>query len=158
GKFEQAMNAYRRLTEQASANPHIADAEYGIILSLYQLRRLNDYYTRARAFIERYPTNPLSVTVLYQLAELLEAEQRPQLALETYQEVINRDGQGELTESAHLRRAEIFAAQGNWSAAVAEYQRVLSVAKSDAAKIDALYGMAKAQQELKHYEAAAETY
>src|SRR5262249_16986438 len=83
---------------------------------------------------------------------------RPQLALETYQEVINRDGQGELTESAHLRRAEIFAAQGNWSAAVAEYQRVLSVAKSDAAKIDALYGMAKAQQELKHYEAAAETY
>jgi tetratricopeptide (TPR) repeat protein len=158
GKFEQAMNAYKRLTEQASADAYAADAEYGMILSLYQLRRLNEYYTRARAFVERYPTNPLSGTVLYQLAELLEAEKRPQAALETYQEVINRYGQGELADSAHLRRAEIFTGQGSWSAAVAEYQQALDVSHSDAAKIDALYGLAKAQHELKHYEAAAETY
>jgi tetratricopeptide (TPR) repeat protein len=96
--------------------------------------------------------------VLYQLAELYEAENRSQLALDTLQEVITRFGQSELVESAHLRRAEIFARQGNWQAAVTEAQQALGVAKSDVVKSDALYTMAHAQQELKLYPAAAENY
>ena len=158
GKFAQALEAYTRLTAQAGSDVHTPDAEYGIILSLYQLRRLNEYATRARAFIARYPTNPLGVTVLYQLAALYESENRPQLALETLQEVINRFGQSELVESAHLRRAEIFAGQGNWNAVLAEAERALTVARSDVVKGDALYEMAKAQQELKLYDAAVESY
>jgi TolA-binding protein len=158
GKFPQAIDAYTRLTGQGGADVHTPDAEYGIILSLYQLRRLNEYATRAKAFIERYPTNPLSVTVLYQLAELYEAENRPQLALDTLQEVINRFRQSELVESAYLRRAEIFARQGNWNAVLAEAQQALAVAKNDVVKSDALYEMAKAQQELQLYPAAAESY
>jgi tetratricopeptide (TPR) repeat protein len=41
---------------------------------------------------------------------------------------------------------------------LAEYRQALRVAKSDAAKGDALYGMARAQQELKLYDAAADSY
>ena len=158
GKFTQAIDTYTRLTASGTADVHTPDAEYGIILALYQLRRLNEYATRAKAFIARYPTNPLSVTVLYQLAELYEAENRPQLALDTLQEVITRFGQSELVESAHLRRAEIFARQGNWQASLTEAQQALAVAKSDVVKGDALYTMARAQQELKLYPAAAESY
>jgi tol-pal system protein YbgF len=158
GKFPQAIEAYTRLTSHGGADVHTPDAEYGIILSLYRLRRLNEYATRARAFIERYPTNPLSATVLYQLAELYEAENRPQLALDTLQEVINRFRQSELVESAHLRRAEIFARQGNWNAVLTEAQQALAVAKSDVVRGDALYELAKAQQELQLYPAAAESY
>jgi TolA-binding protein len=158
GKFTQALDAYTRLTTSGTADVHTPDAEYGIILSLYQLRRLNEYATRARTFITRYPTNPLSVTVLYQLAELYEAENRPQLALETLQEVINRFGQSELVESAHLRRTEIFARQSNWNAALTEAQQALAVARNDIVKSDALYELARAQQELKLYPAAAESY
>jgi tol-pal system protein YbgF len=158
GKFTQAIEAYTRLTARAGSDVHTPDAEYGIILSLYQLRRLNEYATRARAFIARYPTNPLSMTVLYQLAELYESENRPQLALDTLQEVINRFGQSEFVESAYLRRAEIFARQGNWNAALAEAEQALTMAKSDVVKGDALYEMAKAQHELKMYAAAAESY
>jgi TolA-binding protein len=158
GKFAQAIDTYARLTAPGTADVHTPDAEYGIILSLYQLRRLHEYATRARAFIARYPTNPLSVTVLYQLAELYEAENRPQLALDTLQEVINRFGQSELVESAYLRRAEIFARQGNWSASLTEAQQGLAVAKSDVVKSDALYAMARAQQELKLFPTAVESY
>ena len=158
GKFSQAIDAYARLTTPGTADVHTPDAEYGIILSLYQLRRLNEYTTRARAFIARYPTNPLSVTVLYQLAELYEAENRPKLALDTLQEVISRFDQSELVESAHLRRAEIFARQGDWHASLTEAQQALAVARSDIVKSDALYEVARAQQELKLYPAAAESY
>jgi TolA-binding protein len=158
GKFTQAIDAYTRLTTPGTADVHTPDAEYGIILSLYQLRRLNEYATRARAFIARYPTNPLSVTVLYQLAELYEAENRPQLALDTLQEVIHRFGQSELVESAYLRRAEILARQGNWNASLTEAQQAMAVARSDIVKSDALYAVARAQQELKLYPAAAESY
>jgi tol-pal system protein YbgF len=158
GKFTQAIDTYTRLTASGTADVHTLDAEYGIILALYQLRRLNEYATRAKAFIARYPTNPLSVTVLYQLAELYEAENRSQLALDTLQEVITRFGQSELVESAHLRRAEIFARQGSWQASLTEAQQALAVAKSDVVKSDALYAMAQAQQELKLYPAAAESY
>jgi tetratricopeptide (TPR) repeat protein len=100
----------------------------------------------------------LSVTVLYQLAELYESENRPQLALETLQEVINRFARSELVPSAYLRRAEIFARQGHWNAVLAEAQQALAVANNDVVKSDALYEMAKAQQELKLYPAAAESY
>jgi TolA-binding protein len=158
GKFTQALDAYTRLTTSGTADVHTPDAEYGIILSLYQLRRLNDYALRAKTFITRYPTNPLSVTVLYQLAELYEAENRPQLALDTLQEVVTRFGQSELVESAYLRRAEIFARQGNWQASLTEAEQVLTVARSDTVKSDALYARARAQQELKLYPAAAESY
>ena len=112
GNFTQAIDTYTRLTASGTADVHTLDAEYGIILALHQLRRLNEYATRAKAFIARYPTNPLSVTVLHQLAEFYEAENRSQLALDTLQEVITRFGQSELVESAHLRRAEIFAQAG----------------------------------------------
>jgi tol-pal system protein YbgF len=158
GKFTQAIDTYARLTAPGTADVHTVDAEYGIILALYQLRRLNEYATRAKAFIERYPTNPLSATVLYQLAELYEAENRSQLALETLQEVITRFAQSELAESAHLRRAEIFARQGHWQASLTEAQQAMAVAKSDVVRSDALYTMAQAQQELKLYPAAAESY
>jgi tol-pal system protein YbgF len=158
GKFAQAVDAYARLTTPGTADVHTSDAEYGIILSLYQLRRLNEYTTRARAFIARYPTNPLSVTVLYQLAELYEAENRPKLALDTLQEVISRFDRSELVESAHLRRAEIFARQGDWPASLTEAQQAQAVARSDIVKSDALYAVARAQQELKLYPAAAESY
>ena len=158
GKFTQAIEAYTRLTAQAGADVHTPDAEYGIILSLYQLRRLNEYTARARAFIARYPTNPLGVTVLFQLAELYESENRPQLALETLQEVITRFGQSELVESAYLRRAEIFARQGNWNAVLAETEQALTLARSEVVKSDALYEMAKAQHELKQYAVAVESY
>jgi TolA-binding protein len=158
GKFERAIEAYRRLADQAPTDMHTADAEYGIILSLYQLRRFDDYQARARAFIERYPTHPLSSTVLYQLAELFEAEKRPQPALDTYRQVIERYRQSELAEAAHLRRGEIFAAQENWGAALQEYQQALAAARSDVVRIDALYGIARAQHELKQYDAAVEAY
>jgi TolA-binding protein len=158
GKFTQAIEAYTRLTAQAGSDVHTPDAEYGIILALYQLRRLDEYATRARAFIARYPTNPLSMTVLSQLAELYESENRPQLALDTLQEVIKRFGQSELVESAYLRRAEIFARQGNWNAVLVEAEQALTLARSDVVKSDALYEKAKAQHELKLYGAAAENY
>jgi tol-pal system protein YbgF len=158
GKFTQAVDTYARLTASGTTDVHTPDAEYGIILSLYQLRRLTEYATRAKAFIARYPTNPLSVTVLYQLAELYEAENRSQLALETLQEVIARFGQNELVESAYLRRAEIFARQRNWQASLTEAQEALAVARSDVVKSDALYTLAHAQQELKLHGAAAESY
>jgi tol-pal system protein YbgF len=158
GKFTQAIDTYSRLTASGTADVHALDAEYGIILALYQLRRLNEYATRAKAFIARYPTNPLSVTVLYQLAELYEAENRSQLALDTLQEVITRFGQSDLAESAYLRRAEILARQGNWQASLAEAQQAWATAKNDVIKGDALYAMAHAQQELKQYPAAAESY
>jgi TolA-binding protein len=158
GKFTQAIDTYTRLTTSRTTDVHTPEAEYGIILALYQLRRMNEYATRAKAFIARYPTNPLSVTVLYQLAELYEAENRSSLALDTLQEVITRFGQSELVESAHLRRAEIFARQGNWQASLTEAQQALAVATSDVVKSDALYTMAHAQQELKLYPAAAESY
>jgi TolA-binding protein len=158
GKFERAMAAYRRLADQAPTDVHTPDAEYGIILSLYQLRRFNDYQAGARAFVERYPTHDLSVTVLYQLAELFEADKRPQQALDTYRQVLDRFGQSDLAESARLRRGEIFAAQGNWAAALLEYQQAGAMAKSDVVRIDALYGVARAQHELKRYDAAADAY
>jgi TolA-binding protein len=158
GRYSQAMDTYARLTGPGSADVHTPDAEYGIILSLYQLRRLNEYATRARAFISRYPTNPLSVTVLYQLAELYEAENRSQQALDTLQEVISRFGQSDLVDSAHLRRGEILARQSNWSASLSEAQQALSMAKSEVIRGDALYAVARAQQELKQYPAAIESY
>jgi TolA-binding protein len=158
GKYVQAIDVYTQGAGQAGSDVHTPDAEYGIILSLYQLKRLNEYATKARAFIARYPTHPLSVTVLYQLAELYESENRPQLALETLQEVINRFARSELVPSAYLRRAEIFARQGHWNAVLAEAQQALAVANNDVVKSDALYEMAKAQQELKLYPAAAESY
>jgi TolA-binding protein len=158
GKFTQAIDTYTRLTASGNADVHTVDAEYGIILALYQLRRLNEYAARAKAFIARYPTNALSGTVLYQLAELYEAENRSQMALDTLQEITTRFSQSELVESAHLRRAEIFARQGNWQASFAEAQQALAVAKNDVVKSDALFTMAQAQQELKLYPAAAESY
>jgi tetratricopeptide (TPR) repeat protein len=78
--------------------------------------------------------------------------------LETLQEVIARFGQNELVESAHLRRAEIFARQSNWRASITEAQQALAVARSDVVKSDALYTLAHAQQELKLHAAAAESY
>ena len=158
GKFTQAIDSYARLTASGTTDAHTPEAEYGIILALYQLRRLNEYATRAKAFIARYPTNPLSVTVLFQLAELYEAEHRSQLALDTLQEVITRFGQSELVESAHLRRAEIFARQGNWQASLTEAQQALAMATSDVVRSDALYTVAHAQQELQLYPGAVESY
>jgi tol-pal system protein YbgF len=158
GKFTQAIDSYARVTASGATDAHTVDAEYGIILALYQLRRLNEYATRAKAFIARYPTNPLSVTVLYQLAELYEAENRSSLALETLQEVIMRFGQSELVETAYLRRAEILARQGNWQASLTEAQQSMAVAKSDVVKSDALFAVAQAQQQLKLYPAAVESY
>jgi TolA-binding protein len=158
GQFEPAIDAYRRVAERTPADAYTPDAEYGIVLALYQLRRFDEYRTRARAFVERYPKHPLGATVLYQLAELFEAEKRPQRALEVYQEVLSRFGGSDLADAAHLRRGEILAGQGDWRAALAEYQQAVAVAKSEAVRIDALYGMAKAQRELKHYEAAAQTF
>lgn len=158
GQFEQALEAYRRLADRTPTDVHTPDAEYGMILSLYQLRRFNDYQARARTFVGRYPAHPLSVTVLYQLAELFEGEKRPQLALDTYQQVIDRFGQSDLAESAHLRRGEILAGQAQWSAALLEYEQALAVTKSDAVQVDALYGVARAQHELKRYDAAIAAY
>jgi tol-pal system protein YbgF len=158
GKYTQAIDSYTRVKASGASEAHTVDAEYGIILSLYQLRRLNEYVTRAKAFIARYPTNPLSVTVLYQLAELYEADNRSALALEALQEVTVRFGQSDLAETAYLRRAEIFARQGNWQASLTEAQQSMAVAKSEVVKSDALFAVAQAQQELKLYPAAAESY
>jgi tol-pal system protein YbgF len=158
GKYSQAIAAYTRLQGQGSADAHTPEAEYGIILSLYQQRRLNDYATRAKAFIARYPTHPLSATVMYQLAELYESENRPQQALDTLQELISRAGQGDVAESASLRRAQIFARLGDWQAALTEAQRAMTLGQSEVVKGDALYEMARAQQALQLYPAALESY
>jgi TolA-binding protein len=154
GKYGQAIAAYG----QGGVDVRTPNAEYGIIQSLYQQRRLNEYAARAKAFIAHYPTNPLGATVLFQLAELYESENRPQLALSTLQDVVTRFGGSEQAESAHLRRADIFAKQGDWNAVLAEAQQAMAVGKSDVVKGDALYQMARAQQELRLYPAAAESY
>ena len=46
GKYGQAIAAYTRLAGQGEADVHTPDAEYGIIQSLYQQRRLNEYATQ----------------------------------------------------------------------------------------------------------------
>jgi tetratricopeptide (TPR) repeat protein len=135
--------------EAAARAQHNAEIDVALAEALRQAGRLDDAVARLRRATKRQPP---FVAAFHDLGRLLAFLKRYEEAIEAFRRAVEL---APMAMQLSLQLGGLYMQCRKWADAKAAFAQTLSVAPNSP---DALFGMAKAQQELGEYRAAAETY
>jgi TolA-binding protein len=59
-QYSAARQTYQRVVKEFPKSKEAAEADFGIVLSLYQEKRYDTFIARVETFLKRYPQHPLA--------------------------------------------------------------------------------------------------
>lgn len=163
-QFRDSLIAYRKVTLLHPNSGEVVDARYGVVLSHYRLGEYPPFLNESQDFIRDFPDHALSESVLLQMAEYFQVQNRPQEAIDTYTYMARAYADKALAAKARLRLGELYLSTGKPDQAIAVFEQILQNGQADDLKPDALYGQAQAYEALgdpnapQRYARVAEAY
>ncbi len=141
GRYREANRLYRLMMNQYPSHPKFSEAVYGRLLSHLQLREYAKFLSGARDYIEQYPENNLSISLAFQIGEVLLTQRNPAEALKAYQDVITRYPGNELAAHALLRMAGIHRGRKDIDRVLDAYESLLTEHPAGNFRADGLLGV-----------------
>ena len=141
GRYREANRLYRLMMNRYPAHPKFSEAVYGRLLSHLQLGEYAKFLSGAREYIERYPENNLSISLAFQIGEVLHTQQNTPEALKAYRDVITRYPGNELAAHALLRVVGIHRSKKDIDKALDSYETLLTQHPAGGFRADGLFGV-----------------
>lgn len=124
-QYGSAIQTYQQLVKDHGKSKEAPEADYGILLSLFQEKKYEPFVNRVEAFLKRYPRHPLGGQALMQLGEYYRQSQMPERALRAFQDMVRLYPQSEWTEEGQFRVALILKSEKRWAEASEEMEKFI---------------------------------
>jgi len=141
GRYREANRLYRLMMNGYPSHPKFSEAVYGRLLSHLQLGEYSKFLSGAREYIERYPESNLSISLVFQIGEVLLTQRKTEGALTAYKDVITRYPNNALAAHAMLRMAGIYRSKNDIDKALDSYETLLIRLPAEAFRADGLFGV-----------------
>lgn len=141
GRYREANLLYRLMMNGYPDHPKFSEAVYGRLLSHLQLGEYAKFLSGAREYIERYPESNLSISLAFQIGEVLLTQRNTAEALRAYKDVIARYPNKELAAHALLRMAGIHRSKKDIDRALDSYEILLTRHPAVGFRADGLFGV-----------------
>ncbi len=141
GRYREADRLYRLMMTRYPSHPKLPEAVYGRLLSHLQLGEYADFLSGARGYIDRYPENNLSISLAFQIGEVLRTQRDLVGALQAYRDVVAQYPANVLAAQALLRIASIHRGRKNIDKALDAYEILLTRYPGAAFRADGLFGI-----------------
>ncbi|MDE0331568.1 MAG: tetratricopeptide repeat protein [Nitrospinae bacterium] len=141
GSYKDANRLYRLMMNRYSSHPKFPEAAYGRLLTHLQLGEYENFLADARGYIERYPERNLSISLAFQIGEVLLTQRNTAEALRAYKDVIARYPGNELAAHAMLRVAGIHRSKKDIDKALDSYETLLTQHPAGGFRADVLFGV-----------------
>ncbi len=82
--YAQAANSYSHVVRAYPKSKEAPEADFGILLCLFQEKKYDSFVSRVEAFLKRYPQHDLSSQALMQLGDYYQRERMKEKAVKTY--------------------------------------------------------------------------
>jgi TolA-binding protein len=107
GKYDEARNQFERFNREYSDSPFKGEALLGIAACLDAQSKTNEAVTAYKNLIDRRPTDYVLPQARFALARLYEAQNKPELARNLFEEVARNNPYGSLGSEAGIRLEEL---------------------------------------------------
>jgi TolA-binding protein len=134
------------------------EADFGILLCLFQEKKYDSFVSRVETFIKRYPQHTLASQALMQLGDHYQQDQMKEKAVKTYRELISLYPHSEWAEEAQFRIAILFMQDRRWAEAIEEMDKVIRHSPKGHLFIEAHVELGDLHLLLKDYPKALERY
>ncbi len=158
-QFNHAINEFLSLISRYPESQLMPRVLFNIGDAFYNLRQYDSARTYYQRVPKEFPTSPLVTDALQGLQYTYEAEGKPGAAVEQIDALLISSTAGISQEELLLKKGDIFFGQGDFGAAVLEYQKLMTLKPSRIVQAKACYQMARAyemennpQQAIKYYE------
>ena len=141
GRYREANRLYRLMMNGYPSHPKFSEAVYGRLLSHLQLGEYANFLSGAREYIDRYTESNLSISLAFQIGEVLLTQRNRVEALKAYKEVIAQYPKNELAAHALLRVAGIHRSKKDIDKALDSYETLLSRYPAVSFHADGLFGV-----------------
>jgi TolA-binding protein len=134
------------------------EADFGILLCLFQEKKYDAYVPRVESFLKRYPQHPLASQALMQLGNYYQQERMREKAVKTYRELVSLYPQSEWAEESQFRVALLFKQERRWAEAIEEMDKVIHHYPKGHLLVEAYVELGGFHLLLKDYPKALERY
>ncbi len=141
GRYREASRLYRRMMSQYPSHPKFSEAVYGLLLSQLHLSEYARFLAGAREYIDLYPESNLSISLAFQIGEVLFTRRKLEGALKAYSDVIARYPDNALATHAMLRIAGIHRSRKDIDKALDAYEILLTRYPTSSLHANGLFGV-----------------
>ena len=141
GRYREANRLYRLMMNRYPSHMKFSEAVYGRLLSHLQLGEYGKFLSGAREYMDRYPESNLSISLAFQIGEVLLTQRDTAEALRAYKDVITRYPGNELAAHALLRVAGIHRRKKDIDKALDSYETLLTRYPAGGFRADGLFGV-----------------
>ena len=141
GSYREANRLYRLMMNGYPAHPKFSEAVYGRLLTHLQLGEYANFLSGARAYVDRYPESNLSISLAFQIGEVLLTQRDTAGALRAYKDVIAQYPQNQLAAHALLRMAGIHRSEKDIDKALDSYETLLTRYPAGGFRADGLFAV-----------------
>ncbi|MEE9276543.1 MAG: tetratricopeptide repeat protein, partial [bacterium] len=139
GVYIQADRIYRLMMNRFPRHARARDAAYGLILARLQQEDYARFLEEAKKFIGRNPGDSLSISLAFQIGEVLLAREDLDGALRAYVDVATRYASSVLAAHALLRVGDIHRRRGDMDAFLTTIETLLERYPNSPLHADALF-------------------
>ena len=140
-RYREANLLYRLMMNKYPSHPKFSEAVYGRLLSHLQLGEYVKFRSGAREYIDRYPESNLSISLAFQIGEVLLTQGNTGDALKAYKDVIAQYPGNDLAAHALLRMAGIHRSKRDIDKALDSYETLLTRYPEGGFRADGLFGV-----------------
>lgn len=140
-RYREANLLYRLMMNKYPSHQKFSEAVYGRLLSHLQLGEYVKFLSGAREYIERYPESNLSISLAFQIGEVLLTQRNTGDALKAYKDVIAQYPSNDLAAHALLRMAGIHRSKEDIDKALDSYETLLTRYPEGGFRADGLFGV-----------------
>ena len=141
GSYREANRLYRLMMNGYPSHQKLSEAVYGRLLTHLQLGEYAKFLSGAREYIDRYPENNLSISLAFQIGEVLLTQRDTAGALRAYKDVTARYPNNALAAHALLRVAGIHRSKKDIDKALDSYETLLTRHPAGGFRADGLFGV-----------------
>ncbi len=141
GRYREANLLYRLMMNKYPDHLKFSEAVYGRLLSHLQLGEYAKFLSGAREYIESYPENNLSISLAFQIGEVLLTQRDTAGALKAYKDVVTLYPDNDLAAHALLRVAGIHRSKKDIDKALDSYETLLTRNPAGGFRADGLFGV-----------------
>ena len=140
-RYREANLLYRLMMNKYPSHPKFSEAVYGRLLSHLQLGEYVKFLSGSREYIDRYPESNLSISLAFQIGEVLLTQRNTGDALKAYKDVIAQYPNNDLAAHALLRMAGIHRSKKDIDKALDSYETLLTRYPEGGFRADGLFGV-----------------
>ena len=141
GSYREANRLYRLMMNGYPAHLKYSEAVYGRLLTHLQLGEYANFLSGAREYVDRYPESNLSISLAFQIGEVLLTQRNTAGALRAYKDVIAQYPQNQLAAHALLRMAGIHRSEKDIDKALDSYETLLTRYPAGGFRADGLFAV-----------------